>query len=160
MNRSSVPRAALGLLVVALLVVAGFAIADPPWLGDNGDARAPERALDQSLSDIGLSASAVDDGVVEVHVRTTGSLERRRCDLTTGPGALVEFDAWRQLATFLWGDAPAERSFIALGDPPSGVTPPVRVADTLILLARDCGLEVDGPGQVVTTPPALDEEDG
>jgi hypothetical protein len=46
---------------------------------------------------------------------------------------LAEFDAWRQLASFLWGGTPGDRSFIMLGDPPTGVTAPVRIEDDRIV---------------------------
>ncbi|AWB92333.1 hypothetical protein [Aeromicrobium chenweiae] len=167
MDRSWVPKGALALLGVAVLLVAAFAIANPSWFGSDDDKRAADRAFDKTLRDIGstdglrlsddnattqtftvpvpidsrverpvlalrgrtevaesstiflralvngesvyvkelpqgehkldvdigLPESTVEDGEVKVQVRTTGSLDQRRCNLTTELGALVVLDA-------------------------------------------------------------------
>jgi hypothetical protein len=154
-------------LGVAVLVVVGFAVANPTWFGLGGDGRPSDRSFDETLLDLGatgglrlgddgtttqsfsvpvprdsrlqdpvltlsgstqvaesstiflrvladgeavyvrelpqgdhsldvdieLPGSALDDGVVKVVVRTTGSLDQRRCNLTTELGALVVLDA-------------------------------------------------------------------
>ena len=167
MSQSWLPRGAVVLLAVALLIVLGFAIANPSWFGSDDDERPADRAFDKTLLDIGstdgirlsddnstsqsftipvpvdarledpvltlrgrtqvaesstiflrvlvdgdsvhvgelpqgdhelnadivLSESAVEDGSVKVLVRTTGSLDERRCNITTELGALVVLDA-------------------------------------------------------------------
>lgn len=167
MSQSWLPRGAVVLLAVALLIVLGFAIANPSWFGSDDDERPADRAFDKTLLDIGstdgirlsddnstsqsftipvpvdarledpvltlrgrtqvaesstiflrvlvdgdsvhvgelpqgdhelnldivLSESAVEDGSVKVLVRTTGTLDERRCNITTELGALVVLDA-------------------------------------------------------------------
>lgn len=169
MSRTWVPWGAVALLVVAVLVVAGFAVVNPSWFGRDGDGHSEARAYDKSLLDIGstdgirlsddnatsqsftvpvpldsrledpvltlrgrtevaasstiflrvlvngdslyvrelphgdhpldvdidLPQATVDEGLVEVRVRTTGSLDQRRCNLTTELGALVVLEAGR-----------------------------------------------------------------
>ena len=47
----------------------------------------------QLNEDIDLTRSMVEDGEVRVQVRTTGTLDQQRCNLTTDLGALVVLDA-------------------------------------------------------------------
>ncbi|QGG41388.1 hypothetical protein [Aeromicrobium yanjiei] len=106
MARSWVPKGALALLGVTVLLVAVFAIANPSWFDSDDNATAqtftipvpiesrlemPALAL-RGRTEVAKS-STVKDGEVKVQVRTTGSPDQRRCDLTTELGPLVVLEA-------------------------------------------------------------------